>query len=47
MSNTGWLTVALVVVGLGIGGYVASISIRRRSLQRRLDELRDRSSSRA
>jgi CcmD family protein len=40
MSNASWLIVALVIVGLAIGGYVWTLTARRQRLARRLDELR-------
>ncbi|MGH2734751.1 MAG: CcmD family protein [Actinomycetota bacterium] len=37
MSDIGWMVVAFVAVGAGIGGYMLSIAARRRRLHRRLD----------
>jgi CcmD family protein len=37
--NAGWLALALAAVIVGIGGYIAAISARRRKLERRLSEL--------
>ena len=39
MSDTAWLTIALAAVGAGIGGYVASLRVRRRRLEARHAEL--------
>ena len=39
MSDTAWLTIALAAVGAGIGGYVASLQVRRRRFEARLAEL--------
>ena len=42
MSTAAWMVVAFLAVGAGIGGYLLSISARRRVLNRRLEELRGR-----
>lgn len=34
-----WLAIALAAVALGLGGYIALLSVRRRRLERRLAEL--------
>jgi len=44
MSTTAWMVVAFLAVGVGIGGYLWSISARYRALNRRLEELNRRSS---
>ncbi len=42
MSDAGWLVVALVAVGAGIGGYTSLLLVRKRRLQHRLTELHAR-----
>ena len=39
MSETAWTIVAFTAVGSGIGLYLASISLRRRNLSKRLAEV--------
>lgn len=39
MNTTGWMIVAFMAVGVGIAGYLWSVSARRRRLIKRLDEL--------
>lgn len=39
MDTTGWMIVAFLAVGVGIGGYLLSIGVRRRKLTNRLREL--------
>ncbi|MGH2699603.1 MAG: CcmD family protein [Actinomycetota bacterium] len=43
MSTTTWMVVAFLAVGVGIGGYLLSLSARRRVLNRRLKGLEGRS----
>ena len=38
--NLGWLVIGLSAVVVGIGGYVALLVRRRKTLEARLDELR-------
>jgi CcmD family protein len=38
VSEAGWLAVAFAAVAAGIGGYLASIALRRRRLQARLSD---------
>lgn len=39
MSDVAWLFVALMVVWLGIGGYLLSLGLRQKRIERRLKEL--------
>lgn len=40
MSTTGWMVAAFTAAAAGIGGYVASLFVRRRRLLERLRRLR-------
>lgn len=42
MNTTTWMIVAFVAVGAGIGGYLLSITARRRQAHRRLKEFEGR-----
>ncbi|MDQ3771057.1 MAG: CcmD family protein [Actinomycetota bacterium] len=42
MSTTGWMIVAFVAAGAGVGGYLLSLVARRRRLRGRVDELQER-----
>lgn len=42
MSNTQWLFIALAIVFVAIAGYSLWIESRRRTLERRVRELRDK-----
>ena len=39
MSDIAWLFVAMAAVWIGIGGYVFSIALRQRRIERRLDSI--------
>ncbi|MGH2777858.1 MAG: CcmD family protein [Actinomycetota bacterium] len=39
MNTTGWMIVAFLAVGVGIAGYLLSMSARRRRLIKRLHDL--------
>jgi CcmD family protein len=39
LNTTGWMIVAFLAVGVGIAGYVLSLSARRRRLLKRLHDL--------
>lgn len=39
MNEIAWLFFAFLAVWIGIGGYILSIGIRQRRLERRLDQL--------
>jgi CcmD family protein len=39
VSDLAWLLVALLAVWAGIGGYVATLTVRQRRLERKVDEL--------
>ena len=43
MYDVGWLAVAFMAVWIGIGGYLLSIGVRQRNLERRVDDLSKRS----
>jgi len=42
VSTTGWMVVAFVAAGAGIGGYLLSLVARRRRLRERADEVERR-----
>ena len=39
LSDIGWLAIALVTVWVAIGGYAATLVVRQRRIERRLDDL--------
>jgi CcmD family protein len=39
VSDIGWLAIALMTVWIAIGGYAASLVVRQRRIERRLDGL--------
>ena len=45
MSDIAWLFVAFAAVWVAIGAYLLSIASRQRRLERRLDDVTDRSGS--
>jgi CcmD family protein len=42
LSDLGWLFIAMAAVWVGIGGYILSVALRQRRVERRLDELEER-----
>ena len=46
MSDIGWLAIALVTVWVAIGGYAATLGVRQRRIERRLDDLARRDADR-
>ena len=44
MSEAGWLALAVAAVAAGIGGYLASIVVRRNNLESRLEQAKKRTS---
>jgi CcmD family protein len=46
MSDVAWLAVAFLAVWIGIGGYLAILGARQRSLEQRLHDIEGRRESR-
>jgi CcmD family protein len=46
LSDIGWLAIALVTVWVAIGGYAATLGVRQRRIERRLDDLARRDADR-
>jgi CcmD family protein len=46
LSDIGWLAIALVTVWVAIGGYAATLVVRQRRIERRLDDLARRDADR-
>ena len=46
LSDIGWLAIALVTVWIAIGGYAATLVVRQRRIERRLDALARRDADR-
>lgn len=44
MSDVGWLFVAFAVVWVAIGGYLLSLQVRQKELERRVEQLHKRTS---
>jgi CcmD family protein len=44
MSDVGWLFIAFAVVWVAIGGYLLSLQVRQRDLERRIEQLHKRTS---
>ncbi len=44
MSDIGWLFVAFAAVWVAIGGYLLSLHVRQRDLERRIEQLHKRTS---
>jgi CcmD family protein len=44
VSDVGWLFVAFAVVWVAIGGYLLSLQVRQKELERRVEQLHKRTS---
>ena len=44
MSDISWLFIAFAVVWVAIGGYLLSLQVRQRDLERRIEQLHKRTS---
>ena len=47
MSDVAWLAIAFLAVWIGIGGYLAILGARQRSLEHRIQDMERRRDSRA